>query len=64
MNLELIARLARGAHFLPPGIHPAAYALSLVPSLVDALPDVALGSEDRAVSFPVACGGLLTGLVE
>lgn len=64
MNLELVARLARGAHFLPPGIHPAAYALSLVPSLVDALPDVGLGPEDRAVSFPVVCGGLLTGLVE
>lgn len=64
MNLELVARLARGAHFLPPGIHPAAYALSLVPSLVDALPDVPLGRDDRAVSFPVVCGGLLTGLVE
>ncbi len=64
MTLELITRLTRGTPFLAAGAHPAAHALALVPALVDALPDVALGSDDRAIVFPVACGSLLSGLVE
>ena len=64
MTLELLTRLTRGAPFLPAGAHPAAHALALVPALVDALPDVALGADDRQVVFPVACGSLLSGLME
>lgn len=64
MNLDLISRVVQGSAYLPPGPHVAGRALSLVPALADALPEVALPSGGRPPQFPVVCSDLLSGAVE